>query len=353
LSRSPLIVHVEEPETGAAWDYVFEAGPVIVGRGDDAPLQIARPFVSLHHGTFDFDDVNVTYVDLESRNGTLVDGVARGSDRPVPVTEASEIRIGKVRLRVSRTAPVSGVAEERPNPFAPKKGAAGAVKGTDALPREDVERIRREILARKAEPPPPAPPVGPPAPLTPAPLEKTVPVPLLQSRPVMPPPAVPPEAPPVVTPYAAGGTAGAPRPSRDTPVRRTTRSRPTSGGAVARPAARAVKQRPWWPYVLMAVVFVAGLAAVAIVVASGGEEEEVVRRRPRPENPRVPPTTTPPLVDPVKPAAAVEPEREWLIVDPPAPKRDPPTLPRKPEPSRAKAAAPPPPARPARSPILE
>jgi predicted component of type VI protein secretion system len=188
LPKSPLVVHVEEPETGATWDYVFDAGPVIVGRGDDVALQIARPFVSLHHGTFDFDDQGVSYVDLESRNGTLVDGVARGSDRPVPVTEASEIRIGKVRLRVSREAPPAPVGEEKPNPFAPKKGVNAAKKGTDALPREDVERIRREILARKepvAPPPvvrpaiePPIPRIVLPPPVAAPMLEKTVPVPL-------------------------------------------------------------------------------------------------------------------------------------------------------------------------------
>ena len=45
-----------------------------------------------------------------------------GSDRPVAVTETTELRIGKLRLRVSRAAPPKVVGEEKPNPFAPRPG---------------------------------------------------------------------------------------------------------------------------------------------------------------------------------------------------------------------------------------
>ena len=82
MSVIPLIVTVSEPETGASWDYVFEAGPVVVGRGDGVQLCLDRPFVSLQHGTFAFDDAGVTYMDLDSRNGTLIRRLAQGERSP-------------------------------------------------------------------------------------------------------------------------------------------------------------------------------------------------------------------------------------------------------------------------------
>jgi predicted component of type VI protein secretion system len=264
LSVIPLIVTVSEPDTGATWDYVFEAGPVVVGRGDGVQLCLDRPFVSLQHGTFDFDDASVTYMDLDSRNGTLVDGATRASDRPVPMAEATELRIGKLRLRVSRVLPPKAVGDDAPSPFAPKPGR-GAAKGTDAVPREDLERIRRELVARK-EPPPPA---APPAPVPPRPseplLDKTVPVPQLQSRP----PGV---SPPVSATYAAGATQAVPAPARTPAVRRTPREPRPRVARESRP--RPVVTPPprrrglWLP---IAIGVVVASAAAILLLASGGE----------------------------------------------------------------------------------
>jgi FHA domain-containing protein len=301
----PLIVTVSEPDTGATWDYVFEAGPVVVGRGDGVQLCLDRPFVSLQHGTFDFDDAGVTYMDLDSRNGTLVDGVIRASDRPVPVTEATELRIGRLRLRVSRAMPAKPVGDEAPSPFAPKPGR-GAAKGTDALPREDLDRIRRELVARK-EPPPPAAPATPVPPRSNEPLfEKTVPVPQLRSRP----PDVGVST-PVAATYAAGATQAVPAPARPSGVRRTPREQRPRVARESRP--RPVVTPPprrrglWLP---IAIGVVVASAAAILLLASGGErrvrddgdppeptatggaparEERVVR----------PPVTPEPIVDPL------------------------------------------------------
>jgi predicted component of type VI protein secretion system len=256
-----LVVHVEEPDSGASWDYVFEAGPVIVGRGDQAGLRIDRPFVSLHHGTFDFDDDTATYVDLDSRNGTLIDGVPRAIDGPVPLSEATDIRIGKLRLQISRAAPQSPPAPGLSNPFVAKAVANASKKQTDALPREELDRIRRELAARR-----PPPPVD-------SALDRTAPMPSL--------PRVAPPVPvvearqeqeaPVASPYAAGGTKPVSvlppeinkRPSRST--------RPRASADIARsprPAVRAgaKPRRLWLPLALVAVLM---SAAALLLVTSG------------------------------------------------------------------------------------
>jgi pSer/pThr/pTyr-binding forkhead associated (FHA) protein len=336
---NPLIVTVSEPDTGATWDYVFEAGPVVVGRGEGVQLCLDRPFVSLQHGTFYFDDGQVTYVDLDSRNGTLIDGAARASDRPVPVTEGTDLRIGKLRLQVSRVAPSKRVGEEKKDPFAPRPGPAAA-KGTDALPREDLERIRREMVARK-EPPvmvpaaavvpmaavvpsvvPAAPAAAPPsAPL----LEKTVPVPALTSRPL---PEVGAMERPSST-YAIGEPKGVPLPARASRVRRTPRSTRPREVSSRPPVAEAQTRRgPWLPIAVGIVV--ASAAALLLLTLGGGERRPSVEPEP-PETVtgRASPTVTRPAGEPVAPTgaagepvaptgAALEPVApRGVVVDPP------------------------------------
>ena len=339
MPQRPLIVHVEEPETGASWDYTFEAGPVIVGRGDNVTLQLARGFVSLHHGTFDFDDQNVTYVDLDSRNGTLIDGTARGTDRPVPVTETTDIRIGKLRLKLARVAVPKKVGEEGVNPFAPRAGAKVAQKGTDALPREDVDRIRREMLERKqvpapapaplpaprVEPPPifapPMPPryVAPAQPKEPT-LEKTVPVPALQSQPAGTP--IPRETRPrSATPYEAGGTTAVPTLPREAPVRRTSRPKipvvtPTPRRAAPR---RAVKGRTWLPFVVLGLAMVTALVVVLLVTAEDGDKRHPRERADAGSSAR---GGVAEMLDAETPPAEPDAEAAWGPPDPPAPRED-------------------------------
>jgi hypothetical protein len=336
VARDPLVVTVTEPETGASWEYVFEAGPVVVGRGDGVQLCLDRPFVSLQHGTFDFDDAGVTYVDLDSRNGTVVDGVARG-ERPSPVTDATELRIGKLRLRVSRVAPVIKVGVQGQSPFAPRVGR-GPAKGTDALPAEALERIRQELVARKEAPPPPVVAALSPTPVPPLsepPLEKTVPVPMLTSRPL-------PEvgaAPPLPAPYDPGGTRALPALPRPSTVRRTPRP-----AREVRPRRPAPPPRRWGTWLPVGVgVAVVSAAAILLLTVGGGE-----RRLPD-ETDRAGTTATvdtAPRVDQVvaPPVVAPDPAPEPLAPDPP-----PPT----PPPRRARPPRPPgEPRSPNRSPIL-
>ena len=70
----PLVVTLSDPATGARFVQVFDEGPILVGRGDDVGIVIDRESVSAHHGTLSFDDETITYVDLDSHNGTLLDG---------------------------------------------------------------------------------------------------------------------------------------------------------------------------------------------------------------------------------------------------------------------------------------
>ena len=193
----------------------------------------------------------------------------------MPVSETTELRIGKLLLRVSRVAPVKAVGDDRPSPFAPRPGR-GPVKGTDALPRGS----HRPSPARK-EPPPIELPVTPVVPVvlplaavmsTPAPpsepgLDKTVPVPLLKSRPL---PEVPVNTP--VTPtHAPGGTQAVPvRPSQSRRITpRETRPRMEREAGPRRPAPPPPRRGPGLPIAVGVVV--AAVAALLLLVMGGGD----------------------------------------------------------------------------------
>jgi pSer/pThr/pTyr-binding forkhead associated (FHA) protein len=71
----------------------------VVGRGreTDAPLPVM--FVSRRHCVFTSRDGRVWVQDLESRNGTFVNG--QSAVRPLPVSNRDEIRIGPLAFTVS------------------------------------------------------------------------------------------------------------------------------------------------------------------------------------------------------------------------------------------------------------
>src|SRR3954468_4012783 len=120
----PLVIHAQDVQSGETWLYLFDRGPVLIGRGEGVALKIARPFVSMQHGTFDFTDERVRYLDLDSRNGTLIDEVpVMGGEREIG--QGTRIRIGRVQLTVSRTPPATPAGDPEESPFArPPAGPA-------------------------------------------------------------------------------------------------------------------------------------------------------------------------------------------------------------------------------------
>jgi hypothetical protein len=98
----PLVVVVEDTRTGARARYAYLRSPVRVGRAPDSELPLDAPFVSARHGVFQFDADEVRYADLGSRNGSVLAGVALAPEQPVPVAAGAELRVGPLRLAVSR-----------------------------------------------------------------------------------------------------------------------------------------------------------------------------------------------------------------------------------------------------------
>lgn len=97
-----LVVSVEDLEAAGERQFAFAKSPVRIGRSglNDLPLQ--RPFVSSYHGLVQFDEDGARYVDVGSRNGSLVGGVRAERNVPVPLAPGAEVRIGSICLTFSR-----------------------------------------------------------------------------------------------------------------------------------------------------------------------------------------------------------------------------------------------------------
>src|SRR3954453_17490903 len=110
MDTTPLVVRVEGFATRQAWEYVFTSGPVWVGCGAEASLVIVRPFISLQHGCFRFDNQSVQYQDLDPGVGTLGGGDPAGG-REGALTEFRQLDMGARRVTVSRRLPDEPVSD--------------------------------------------------------------------------------------------------------------------------------------------------------------------------------------------------------------------------------------------------
>jgi serine/threonine protein kinase len=135
----PLVIRVDEAlQGGASHVYVFEGGPVVVGRDPGADLIIDRDVISGAHGVFDIESGDIVrYSDLGSRNGTLLEGHRLATDEPVAVREHEILSIGYLRLQVLAKPPERPPGPEVRDPFAPGNAdRRGIPKETEVLSPE-------------------------------------------------------------------------------------------------------------------------------------------------------------------------------------------------------------------------
>ena len=75
-------------------------GPVVVGRSPSSDIVVDEPFVSATHARFSLQGPALVLEDLESTNGTMVNGHLIG--QPVTLRDGDEVQIGDTVMRVSR-----------------------------------------------------------------------------------------------------------------------------------------------------------------------------------------------------------------------------------------------------------
>ncbi len=66
--------------------------PYVIGRGPDCDLQLLDPALSRHHCRLDWRDGQLVVEDLDSRNGTLING--RKITEAHPLADGNQLRLG-------------------------------------------------------------------------------------------------------------------------------------------------------------------------------------------------------------------------------------------------------------------
>jgi len=100
-------------EAGRPDRTVIVQGTVTIGRDAENDIVLASQAVSRHHAMLLRDDVGLLLVDLESTNGTLVNGVLAPPGEPVRLNDGDVLGFGQVVARyvASSTPAPRGVGD--------------------------------------------------------------------------------------------------------------------------------------------------------------------------------------------------------------------------------------------------
>ena len=101
--------HADEPTQ--VLSLLLMEGENVIGRDPDAALWVDHPSVSRRHARIVVGGDTATLEDLDSKNGTLLNGVA--IERRVALGDGDEVRIGPETMVFRRMSPGTTQAEKR------------------------------------------------------------------------------------------------------------------------------------------------------------------------------------------------------------------------------------------------
>jgi pSer/pThr/pTyr-binding forkhead associated (FHA) protein len=78
-------------------DIVVEEFPFVIGRREGSQAQLALAFISRQHCKFVLADRQIQVQDLESQNGTFVNG--KKAIKPLAVRDGDEVSLGSICFR--------------------------------------------------------------------------------------------------------------------------------------------------------------------------------------------------------------------------------------------------------------
>lgn len=93
-------IDVEKGSRALRGLHVDMLGPVVIGRSPSSDIVIDEPFVSATHARFTLQGPALVLEDLNSTNGTLVNG--HPISVPVTLRDGDEVQVGDAIMRVSR-----------------------------------------------------------------------------------------------------------------------------------------------------------------------------------------------------------------------------------------------------------
>ncbi|MCA9625095.1 MAG: FHA domain-containing protein [Myxococcales bacterium] len=108
-----MTAQIVDSQSNQTWEATYERFPVRIGRNQLNDLHIDRPYISQFHAAIEVSGSQIWVKDLGSTNGTMYRGNKLQRDQPIEITQAPEIQIGPVVIRV-RLQEVQKVASQRP-----------------------------------------------------------------------------------------------------------------------------------------------------------------------------------------------------------------------------------------------
>lgn len=137
-------------------------GPeVLIGRDDNAGIRIGSDDVSRQHCLLTPTEHGVTVRDLDSRNGTFIDGVPLGANEDAQLSVGSSLTVGPMTFQLATTHPRKA---SKPEDAAAKQGLSDddiSTWLTEADTGEILSASDTTIVVGR-EPKRPAPPIQPP-----------------------------------------------------------------------------------------------------------------------------------------------------------------------------------------------
>lgn len=112
---SVLLIYFRQGDV--SWqEFFLEEGESIVGRGEECKLKFDDKVISRNHMKLLKSGDDVWVMDMNSKNGTRLDGVKIQPSRQVPVRVGQEIQIGHVVLKIQISEQLSQEILQPTNP---------------------------------------------------------------------------------------------------------------------------------------------------------------------------------------------------------------------------------------------
>jgi pSer/pThr/pTyr-binding forkhead associated (FHA) protein len=108
-----LWLHTAQPVDDLR-EILIDKFPFVIGRRSDSDCALPLAFISRHHCQFFLNGNQVLVKDLESYNGTFVNG--QRASAPLPVQHGDEVSLGPVSFRVVMQISPSDTAEAELGP---------------------------------------------------------------------------------------------------------------------------------------------------------------------------------------------------------------------------------------------
>ena len=139
------------PGSDSATRYAADDGVYLIGRGEACRIRLPFPEVSERHAMFRISGAKAVVEDLDSANGTYVNGMPIAG--PVELTFDSVVQIGESFLRVYPREEATPAQEAAPAEPAPSQEAEAPVPERRQDPaamirRQIKEQIQKELIAR-------------------------------------------------------------------------------------------------------------------------------------------------------------------------------------------------------------